>query len=296
MIDFRPLELEDRELVQRYTFKSTRRNCDLSFSNLYSWQFVYQTQIAEKDGFLLFRFYLDDTLAYMMPVGDGDLKNIIPQLMEDADRQGHPFKMWGICAQMKPIFEEAFPDTFELVANPNNFDYIYTHETLATLRGKKLQSKRNHLNKFRAAHPDAVFKPLTPELVPDCLRLEAEWCKANDCAENESLQRERIALTRALKSMDELGLMGGVLYVDGKIAAFTFGCPINEFTFDTCVEKADTDIEGTYAMINYEFANYLPEKFRYINREEDLGLEGLRKAKLSYQPETILEKYTATLK
>lgn len=296
MITFRPIELEDRERVQSYTLKGTRRNCDLSFSNLYSWSFLYQTQIAEKDGFLLFRFYLDNELAYMMPVGEGDLKAIIHELMEDAASLGHPFKMWGICAQMKPVFEESFPDTFQLVANPNNFDYIYTRESLSTLRGKKLQSKRNHLNKFRANHPDAEFKPLTPELVPDCLRLEAEWCKANDCAENESLQRERIALTRALRSMDELGLMGGVLYVGGKIAAFTFGCPINEFTFDTCVEKADTGIEGAYAMINYEFANYLPEKFVYINREEDLGLEGLRKAKLSYHPETVLEKYTATCK
>lgn len=296
MINFRPLELDDRTLVQRYTMGGTRRNCDLSFANLYSWQFMYQTQLAEKDGFLLIRFYLDNKLAYMMPIGQGDLKSIVACLIDDAREQGHPFKMWGICAEMRPLFEEAFPDTFELVANPNNFDYIYTRETLATLRGKKLQSKRNHLNKFRTLHPNAEFKPLTPELVPDCLRLEAEWCKANDCAENESMQHERIALTRALKSMTELDLTGGVLYVDGKIAAFTYGCPINSFTFDTCVEKADTDIEGAYAMINYEFANSLPETYRYINREEDLGLEGLRKAKLSYQPDTILQKYTATLK
>lgn len=296
MIQFRPLELEDRALVQSYTFKTRRRNCDLSFSNLYSWRFLYLTELAEKDGFLLFRFYLGEELAYMMPVGEGNLKGIIQDLMDDAAQMGHPFKMLGICAEMKPVLEEAFPDTFTLTSNRDSADYVYLRTDLATLKGKKYQPKRNHLNKFRTAYPDYEFKPLTQELIPDCLRLEAEWCKANDCAENESLQRERLSLTRALKGMDELGLIGGVLYVNGAIAAFTFGCAINPFTFDTCVEKANTDIEGAYAMINYEFANHIPEEFIYINREEDLGLEGLRKAKLSYQPDVVLEKYTAVVK
>lgn len=103
------------------------------------------------------------------------------------------------------------------------------------------------------------------------------------------MQDERRFMTVALSHMEELGLTGGVLHVNGRIAAFTFGAPINDETFDTCVEKADTDIEGSYTMINYEFANHIPEQYIYVNREEDLGLEGLRKAKLSYQPETILE-------
>ena len=103
-------------------------------------------------------------------------------------------------------------------------------------------------------------------------------------------------MTAALQHMDQLDIQGGVLYVGGKIVAFTFGAPINQETFDTCVEKADTDIEGAYAMINYEFANHIPEQYLYINREEDLGLEGLRRAKLSYHPEVLLEKYVAELK
>ena len=120
--------------------------------------------------------------------------------------------------------------------------------------------------------------------------------KANDCAENQALQDERRFMTAALQHMDQLDIQGGVLYVGGKIVAFTFGAPINQETFDTCVEKADTDIEGAYAMINYEFANHIPEQYVYINREEDLGLEGLRRAKLSYHPEILLEKYVAELK
>lgn len=103
-------------------------------------------------------------------------------------------------------------------------------------------------------------------------------------------------MTAALQHMEQLDIQGGVLYVDGKIVAFTFGAPINHETFDTCVEKANTEIEGAYAMINYEFANHIPEQYIYINREEDLGLEGLRRAKLSYHPEVLLEKYVAELK
>ena len=100
----------------------------------------------------------------------------------------------------------------------------------------------------------------------------------------------------ALHNFDALGLTGGILHVEDKIAAFTFGMPINQNTFGVHVEKADTNIDGAYAMINYEFANHIPEQYIYINREEDLGIEGLRKAKLSYQPAIILEKYMACLK
>ena len=126
--------------------------------------------------------------------------------------------------------------------------------------------------------------------------LEAEWCKVNNCDQQEGTGNERRALVYALHNFEVLGLTGGILRVNGKIVAFTFGMPINHETFGVHVEKADTTIDGAYAMINYEFANRIPEQYIYINREEDLGIEGLRKAKLSYQPVTILEKYMACLK
>lgn len=295
MIPFKPIELEDKATVQRYTLKSKRRNCDLSFSNLYSWRFLYRTEIAELNGFLLFRFYADDELAYMMPVGEGDIHKVIEALMEDARNKGARFRLLGVCSSMRAELETAFPERFTFTADRDYFDYVYLRSDLATLRGKKFQAKRNHINRFKASYSDYEYKELTPELVPECLRLESEWCKANDCAENEALIAERRSMTDALKHIGELDLQGGVLHVGGKIVAFTFGAPINNETFDTCVEKANTDIEGAYAMINYEFAGHIPEQYIYINREEDLGLEGLRKAKLSYCPETLLEKYIVEL-
>lgn len=296
MITFHPLELEDKATVQKYTLHSQRRNCDLSFSNLFSWRFLYRTQIAELNGFLLIRFYVDDQPAYMMPVGEGNLHTAIEELIADAQRNQHPFRMLGVCLNMCAELEAAFPKQFTFTSDRDYADYIYLRSDLATLKGKKYQSKRNHINKFRNLYPNHEYKPLTPALIKECLHLEAQWCKANNCAENKALEEERHSMTTALKYMEELELQGGVLYVNGELAAFTFGAPINHQTFDICVEKANTQIEGAYTVINFEFAKHLPEQYVYINREEDLGLEGLRKAKLSYYPDTLLEKYIVELK
>ena len=242
MISFKDIELQDKELITSYTQNSPRRNCDLSFSNLCSWRFLYNTKFAIMDGFLLLKFWANDELVYMMPIGNGDLTKVLDALV-----------------------------------------------------GKKFQSKRNHVNKFKRTY-NYEYTPITPDRIQECLDLEAEWCKANNCDQHEGTGNERRALVYALHNFEELGLTGGILHVDGKIAAFTFGMPINQDTFGVHVEKADTSIDGAYAMINYEFANHIPEQYVYLNREEDLGIEGLRKAKLSYQPAIILEKYVACLK
>lgn len=296
MIEFKEITLEDKDIIQSFTFDSQRRNCDLSFTNLCSWRFMYHTEFAVVDGFLVLRFYADGELAYMMPVGKGDVKKVLEDMIEDARTLGKPFRMLGVCVGMKADIEVVMPGQFTFSSDRDYADYIYLRTDLATLAGKKFQSKRNHINKFLKTYTDYEYKPITPELIPECLDLEAKWCKANNCYEEEALVAERHSLTYALRHFDELGLTGGVLHVDGKIVAFTFGAPINNHTFDVCVEKADTDIEGAYTMINNEFARHIPEQYMYVNREEDLGIEGLRKAKLSYQPDMILEKCMAELK
>lgn len=295
MIEFKEITLSDKELIQSFTLHSERRNCDLSFSNLFSWSFLYQTKYAVMDGFLLLRFYAGEELAYMMPVGTGDVTPVLEALIKDAGEIGAKFRMLGVCADMKADIEAAMPGRFTFTADRDYFDYVYLRTDLASLKGKKFQSKRNHVNKFKKRYPDYEYKELTPELVPECLKLEEEWWRANHCDEQLALGAERRSMMNALGNMEALGLAGGVLRVDGRIAAFTYGAPINRETWDTCVEKADTGIEGSYAMINYEYANHIDEQYIYINREEDLGLDGLRKAKLSYQPVVLLEKCIAEL-
>ena len=296
MIPFKDITLADKDTITSFTMKSDRRNCDLSFSNLCSWRFLYDTQFAVVDNFLVFKFWAGEQLAYMMPVGTGDLKAVLWELIEDARKENQHFCMLGVCSNMRADLEAILPEQFTFTEDRDYADYIYLRSDLSTLKGKKFQAKRNHINRFRNTYPDYEYTPITPDRIQECLDLEAEWCKVNNCDQQEGTGNERRALIYALHNFEALGLTGGILQVNGKIVAFTFGMPINHETFGVHVEKADTSIEGAYAMINYEFANRIPEQYIYINREEDLGIEGLRKAKLSYQPATILEKYMACLK
>ena len=294
MITFKELTVDDKDTITKYTLNSPRRNCDLSFSNLCSWRFLYHTVFAEYEGFLVLKFWTGEELAYMMPVGEGNLKKVLESMIEDSRKEGGDFCLLGVCPDMKKDLESVMPGKFTFTSDRNYTDYLYLRTDLATLIGKKYQSKRNHINKFRKTY-SYEYLPITPAHIPECLRLEAEWCKVNNCSEQEGMGNERRAIIFALNNFEKLGLSGGLLHVDGKIVAFTFGTPINGDTFGVHVEKADTSVEGGYAMINYEFANRIPEQYTYINREEDLGIEGLRKAKLSYQPVILLEKSMACL-
>lgn len=291
MIEFSPLDLSHKTLVQQYTWNSPRKNCDLTFANLFSWRFLYQTEIAETHHHLAFRFRTGGQSAYMLPVGDGPLKPVIETLMEDARQNGFPFRMFGVCSDMLPLLDELFPDQFRKSTDRDYADYVYLRSDLATLRGKKFQSKRNHINKFRTLYPDYSFKPLTVADIPQCLELAARWSHADNPRDRISLTYEQESIKTAFGHFEELDLLGGVLRTGGEIVGFTYGAPLNKTTFDTCVEKANILFEGSYAVLNQEFANLIPKQYELINREEDLGIEGLRKAKTSYHPIQLLEKY-----
>lgn len=292
MISFRPITLDDRDLITSYTLKSNYRNCDFAFSNMCSWRFLYDSEYTIADGFLLIRFWIEEKsrLAYMFPIGTGDLQKAICLLEQDSLAHGHPLLFLGVTPEAKTMADQAFPDSFSYFQERDYFDYIYLREDLSLLKGKKFQSKRNHINNFKKSY-NYTYMPLTAEIVPQCLELERQWYKAHNTEEDgDQLSNERRSMTFALNNYIKLGLTGGALCVDGKIIAFTYGSPINEDTFGVHVEKADTSYDGSYAMINQEFSSRVPEQFTYINREEDLGLPGLRKAKLSYNPVILLEK------
>ncbi|NDW12538.1 DUF2156 domain-containing protein [Bacteroides sp. 214] len=289
MLTFKDITLADRETIIKYTMDSPHRNCDLSFSNLYSWRFLYGTQYAESDGFLILKFWADGELSYMMPIGKGNLMTVLEKMIADSQQEQSKFCMLGVCETMKTELDEVMPGLFTFQTDRAYADYVYLREDLATLSGKKYQAKRNHINKFRKSY-NYEYLPITKDHIGECLRLEAEWCRTNNCSEEAGMNAERRAIIQALTHFEELKLLGGLLRVDNDIVAFTFGAPINNDTFGVHVEKADTDIDGAYAMINYEFANHVPTQYTYLNREEDLGMEGLRKAKLSYYPTILLEK------
>ena len=270
-------------------------NCDLNVANLCSWQFLYHTEYAVVEGFLVLRFVADGHVTYMKPIGKGDLRHVLELLRADARSLGDTLRVACVCPCAQALMNESMPEAFTFEINRDKSDYLYLREKLVTLAGKKLQPKRNHVSKFKRTYPNYEYRPLTADLVPDCIRLGEEWCRTTDSGMQHAMEAEQHMIAYALQHIDELHIIGGTLFVEDKMVAFTFGARINAEAFDVCVEKADTTYEGAYAMINNEFVSRLPEDIVYINREEDLGLEGLRKAKLSYQPDLILDKMVATL-
>lgn len=298
MITFRDIALADKAKIERYTRASTIRNCDLSFANMYSWQPTYKSAWAEVNGFLVIRFYIDggEKIGYMQPIGeDGGLNfsNIIPLLAQDAHLHGDRLRFIGLTDEGRDSLNNLYQGHFAFHSDPNFEDYIYLHESLATLSGKRLQPKRNHINQFLKRYDNYQYRALTSSDFQTCLALDCRWrADHGDCgcdAENP----ERAAMIRSFESFEELELRGGALFVDEEMVAFTYGSAINSDTFCIHIEKGLSEYPGCYTIINKLFAESLPDEFKFINREEDLGIEGLRRAKLSYYPNHRQVKYSA---
>jgi hypothetical protein len=203
--------------------------------------------------------------------------------------------MFALTREMYENVEKVYPGKFDYNPNRSWFEYIYNTEDLITLRGKKLQSKRNHINKFKKTYHYEYIR-ITSDIVPDCLELYSKWCKENGNCNDLSLIDERMSVGRAFADFEQLGLIGGALRVNGTIVAYSYGQPLTADTFGVHAEKSLYEIEGGFTMINQQFVKNECSKYTYINREEDLGLESLRKAKLSYHPVILLEKGVITEK
>ena len=296
MIPFRPITFSDREMIRRYVYDTECRNCDLNFLNLMSWEFLYHTEMAEFKGLLLFRFLSEGQFAYLVPVGNGDWKEVLEDMIADAAQRGYPFILRGVCENSMNRLCCLNEERFVAESDRDFSDYLYWRESLVSLAGKKLQPKRNLYNRFIKNYPDYEYLPLTPDGFDECLHLEQSWRAQKVDADFEmAMNAERRSLHFVFQHWEELGAEGGLIRVDGKVVAFTYGAPINYDTYGVCLEKADTSYEGAFAAINKEFVSRIPENYTFVNREEDLGLEGLRKAKLAYQPVVILQKYTVRL-
>lgn len=297
IIEFHRVSLEDREKVAEFRKVNPYCNCDYSFGNLYNWGFYYNTEIAFHKEMMIIRFNYDkgSRTAYLMPIGEGDFAEVMKdmehtQLMMDKS----PLVLMSVIDSGLELLRNTFPENLHIIENRDYSDYIYCREKMATLSGKKLQSKRNHINKFKRLYPDYIYEELTKENAKECIIVEEKWY--DQSKRTDDIKEERRMVCTALEQFEEIGLTGGCLRVNGQVIAFTLGMPISEHCFGVNIEKADTDFEGAYAVINNEFAKRIPEKFTCINREEDLGVEGLRKAKLSYYPEQLMAKHTVLIR
>lgn len=295
---FRRPELGDAELISGYFHKYPTRSCDRTFANVYLWAKFYQVVFTQYKNTLVFR---DNSAGYgyAFPVGtDEDVKAVIPDLIQEAENAGETFCMYGVTREHFEQLEQWFPGKFQCEYNRDEADYVYETEKLATLSGKKLHSKRNHINKFKQIFEGRWdYEPLTEESVEECFQMAMKWRIENECEEDEEKNQEMCATMNALRLLKELHLMGGILKIDGEIVAFTIGEAINEDTFVVHIEKAFAEVEGAYTMINQQFVEHeLLGKYQYVNREDDVGMEGLRKAKMSYHPVFMIEKGYVTIK
>lgn len=295
---FRRPELSDAELISDYFHKYPTRSCDRTFANVYLWAKFYQVEFTQYKNTLVFR---DNSAGYgyAFPVGaDEDVREVIPDLIRDAKEAGKPFCLYGITREHFEQIEQWFPGQFTCEYNRDEADYVYETEKLATLSGKKLHSKRNHINKFKQVYDGRwEYEKLTEDQVEDCFQMAMRWRNENECEEDEEKNQEMCVTMNSLRLLKELCLIGGVLKIDGEIVAFTIGEAVNDDTFVVHIEKAFAEVDGAYTMINQQFVEHeLLGKYQYVNREDDVGMEGLRKAKMSYHPVFMIEKGYVTLK
>lgn len=298
MIEFFTPELTDRALVDSYFLPSGYRCCEYAFTNIFAWRDAFQEEIATCAGYLTVRCAGP---RYFWPAGKGDIRPMLQALELDAKAQGKPLSFYALTEAEKERLEQLYPGKFTFTLARDGFDYCYDIHRLADLTGKKLHAKRNHINRFMDNNPSWVYEEITPQTLPECLEMDKEWYRRSmvreGAAEERDLGDEGIALRTAMDHYHALGLEGGLIRVYGEVVAFTMGDRLNSDTYDVHFEKAYGELQGAYAMINREFARWVRAKHpnvRYLNREDDMGVEGLRKAKESYYPDRMVEKYAAT--
>lgn len=288
-MEFKTPTLGDKEFIDSFFEEESTRSCDFSTANIILWNQFYDCQYAVVCDTLVMRTD-EEGESFSFPMGKGDKKKAVEEIMKYCEEQGIPFVMNGITHETEEQMKEMFGDIFQVEYNRDAADYIYEREQLATLRGKKLHGKRNHINRFKENH-EWSYEKLTDENQLEALTMLMEW-KMQNCTPEDLEKHEEICVSKnSLIYYKELGLAGGILRADGKIVGLSLGEPaVNPDTFVVHIEKAFPDIQGAYPMINQQFVLHEMEGFTYVNREEDMGEEGLRKAKMSYRPAFMLEK------
>lgn len=295
MIKFKKLDPANKAAYDEYLMNCGQRGCEYNFSNLYLWGRQKAAFLGDN---LVFFSQFNQRSVYLFPVCRGDLKYTIDAIIHDAHTRGIPCRLTSLTHDDCETLEALYPDRFRFHHERGSFDYLYNIEDLATLKGKKFQKKRNHLNKFRQNHPGYRVEPITEENTQLVISLLDRWYKTRlEADPTADFHMEQAAIYRALRHREELDMEGLVLMDADEILAMTLGSFLSADTFDVQFEKAID--ETAYVAICSGFAAHLMQKYpdlRYLNREDDLGIEGLRKSKLAYNPVMLLEKHWACLK
>lgn len=296
MLTFNDITLSDKETIKTKLNTSRCRCCDFSFANLVCWAPRFHSKFAVIDDTIFFKF-IDNkgNSCYTMPLGSMAVKESMELIMQDAKKENQTFQMRGVTTKMWDSLDQNFPNKFINTPDRDNYEYIYESEKLISLSGKKLQKKRNHLNKFKSENPNWSYEKINSnDQLEECLMMLKKW---DNIEHNDKHQNfDFIASELMIRDFFELDLIGGLIRSNEKIIAFSIGSELTEDTLCVHLEKAFAEINGAYTIINQQFAEHEGVNYKYMNREEDMGLEGLRKAKLSYYPDILLKESIITLK
>lgn len=290
MFDFREIRIEDRDRIRELLSYSDYRGCEYTFGNNFIWSEPFKIRIAFYKDFYL----VESEGEYFFPSGRGDFGEAVELLRKHCREQGKRLCFGSSPKSGMEMLRELYGDRIEIYSNRDFFDYCYNYEDLSTLIGKKYHSKRNFINRF--IQNNWSYEDITGDNIDDCRGILDKWFEENKESGDPSMEQEISAAGKGLDYFEQLGLIGGILKVDGKAVAFTYGEGINSDTFDVHVEKALSGVDGAYPMINKEFVSRRCSGYKYINREEDVGEENLRKAKLSYHPAFLEEKFRIIFK
>ena len=295
-INFSHITLNDKEIYEKYLLSESERGCEFSFANLYLWG---RQNIAVIDDHIALFSQFDRRSVYPYPLGDGDNKAVLDRIIADSKERGIPCRITGLGESAKANIENLYPGQFRFHTDEDSYDYVYNIDDLADLAGRKYHTKRNHMNRFAEANPEYAVEPITEDNIGEAESFAEEWYEKR-LSENPDadFHMERAALHRAFRDFSALRLAGLMLRTKEGVVAITIASRMSPDTFDVHFEKARADVQGAYVAINCSLAGYIRDTYpdiRYLNREEDMGLEGLRKAKQSYHPHHRIKKYWACL-
>lgn len=294
---FRIPRMEDISELKSYLQYNDNKGCEYSLANNILWSDYYRSGYDIICGNLIFgscsevgRF----PTSVSFPVGSNDIKKTLDAVFDMYKENNQKIVINLVSENNFGKLEQWYPGRFQIDYNRDWADYIYEKEKLATLSGSKLHSKRNHINRFIEKYPDYIYEKINESNYRDCIEYAHKWMVNNNKEQDESKAYEEKIIIKALENREKLGVIGALIRVEGEVIAFTLGERLSNDTFVVHFEKAEADIQGAYAIINRDFVRNELSDFRYVNREEDLGIEGLRKAKLSYHPAFLQQKGIVT--
>ena len=295
---FRDIDMESRELLNPYFDLVDYEACEYCFNTLYMWQHLYKTGYYIGDGFaVIVAEYEGNTFSILPLAKKEDMPRVIKFVIDYFEKEQKKIYFRGITKEVVDYLKENYPDKFDYTEERYLFDYVYDGDSMRELKGRKNVKKRNHINYFLKEYEGRFEYRLLDENDFDaCLKLVEEWTsnKEENGQVDEEMEEELIGIKKLFNSFpvikDKLKIAG--IFIDGKLEAFTMGEYLNPNMALIHIEKANPSIRGLYPYINQQFLVKEFSDVEFVNREEDLGIEGLRKAKLSYHPVKFVEKYT----